>query len=33
MVLAVGFGGGSSLIGMVCGSVRMVSKGVSPTSF
>ena len=33
MVLAVGFGVGISLVGMVCASVLMVSKGVSPTSF
>jgi hypothetical protein len=32
-VLAVGFGVGISLIGMVCASVLMVAKGVSPTSF
>jgi hypothetical protein len=33
MVLAVGFGVGISLVGMVCAAVLMVSKGVSPTSF
>ena len=33
MVLAVGFGVGISLIGMVCASVLMVSKSVSSTSF
>jgi len=33
MVLAVGFGVGISLIGMICAAMLMVSKGVSPTSY
>ena len=33
MVLAVGFGVGISLIGMVCAAVLMISKGVSPSDF
>ena len=33
MVLAVGFGVGISLIGMVCSSLLMIAKGVSPTNF
>jgi hypothetical protein len=33
MVLAVGFGVGISLVGMVCAALLMVSKAVSPTSF
>lgn len=33
MVLAVGFGVGIFLIGMVCAAVLMISKGVSPSDF
>jgi hypothetical protein len=33
MVLAVGFGVGISLVGMVCASLLMVSKAVSPATF
>ena len=33
MVLAVGFGVGMSLVGMVCAALQMIDKAISVTTF